>query len=111
MFQIWFKIKIDMEAERLYFDQDFDFSNSNPRYCYLDDDRIEFIDFERYVGPVTLQYLPNGGIQSLFHGDLIIKVNNGFLKVTKVIFNKQELTSKEFINLIGEENLANQVLL
>ena len=41
----------------------------------------------------------------------LISCNNGFLKVTKVIFNKQELTSKEFINLIGEENLANQVLL
>lgn len=100
-----------MEAKRLEFDKDFDFDDLEARYCYFNDDRIEFIEFERYVGPITLQYLPNGGIQSLFHGDLIIKVNNGFLKVTKVIFNKQELTSKEFINLIGEENLANQVLL
>ena len=111
-----------MEAKRLEFDKDFDFDDLKARYCYFNDDlearycyfnddRLEFIEFERYVGPITLQYLPNGGIQSLFHGDLIIKVNNGFLKVTKVIFNKQELTSKAFINLIGEENLANQVLL
>ena len=82
-----------MEAKRLEFDKDFDFDDLEARYCYFNDDRLD------------------GGIQSLFHGDLIIKVNNGFLKVTKVIFNKQELTSKEFINLIGEENLANQVLL
>ena len=70
-----------MEAKRLEFDKDFDFDDLEARYCYFNDDRLEFIEFERYVGPITLQYLPNGGIQ------------------------------KEFINLIGEENLANQVLL
>ena len=100
-----------MEAERIHFDLDFDFENKNTRYCYFNDDRVEFLEFERYVGPVTLQYLPNGGIQSLFGGNLIVKVNNGFLKVTKIHFEKKDFTSKEFISFIGEENLANQVLL
>ena len=100
-----------MEAERIRFDWDFDFENKNKRYCYFNDDRVEFLEFERYVGPITLQYLPNGGIQSLFGGSLIVKVNNGFLKVTKIYFEKKDFTSEEFINFIGEENLANQVLL
>ena len=99
------------EAKRLYFSKDFDFSDSSPRYCYLNDDRIEFISFERYAGPITLQYLPNGGIQSVFGGNLIIKVNNGFLKVDKVIFENKEMNSKEFISLIGEDKLVNFVLL
>ena len=99
------------EVRRILFDNDFDFSSNDKWYCYLNDDRLEFVEFERYVGPITLQNLPNGGVQSLYHGDLIIHVNNGFLKVTKVIFEGRELNSQEFIALVGEENLINQVLL
>ena len=100
-----------MEAKRINFDKDFDFDDTSPRYCYFNDDRVEFLVFERYVGPITLQYLPNGGIQSLYHGFLIVKVNNGFLKVSEVAFNKEKLTSDDFIKKVGEENLANRVLL
>ncbi len=99
------------EAKRINFDIDFDFEDKSIRYCYFNDDRIEFLEFDRYVGPITLQYLPNGGIQSLFNYNLIIKVNNGFLVVTKLIYEKEEMSSQKFISLIGEEKLINQVLL
>lgn len=99
------------EAKRINFDIDFDFEDKSTRYCYFNDDRIEFLEFDRYVGPITLQYLPNGGIQSLFNYNLIIKVNNGFLVVTKLIYEKEEMGSQKFISLIGEEKLINQVLL
>lgn len=99
------------EAKRIFFDKDFDFSSKEKQYCYFNDDRIEFVDYERYVGPITLQYLPNGGVQSMFDGHLIIKVNNGFLCVNKLTYQGKEYTSNEFIKFVGEENLINQVLL
>ena len=69
---------------------------------------IYFIEYGPYVGPITMQYLPNGGIQSLFHGLIIIKVNNGFMQVSKLIYQNKIYTSQEFIE--SHDSLMNQVL-
>ncbi len=69
---------------------------------------LTLVDIYMYNGPVTMQYLPYGGIQSVFHYHLIINTKEGFIACDKVIYDGQELTSKEFI--LQNENLVNQVL-
>lgn len=95
---------------RLDFSKDIDFTSALFLVCYLNGEKIIFTKYSKYFGPITMQYLPNGGIQSLFDNFLIIKINNGFLKVEELIFNEKKLTSKDFIKIFGEENLINQVL-
>ncbi|MBO8427280.1 MAG: hypothetical protein IAC58_01810 [Firmicutes bacterium] len=100
-----------MNLIKLDFSKDFDFSLKDiPLKVYFNNEVIIFLEYEKYTGPITLQYLPNGGIQSLFHGYLIIKVNNGFLKVKKLIYKNITFSSINFIKEVGEINLINQIL-
>ena len=61
-----------------------------------------------YDGPITMQYLPYGGIQSVFNYHLIINTVNGFIAVDNLIYDNNKMTSKEFIELFP--NLVNEVL-
>lgn len=61
-----------------------------------------------YNGPVTMQYLPYGGIQSIFNFHLILNTKNGFIACDLLTYDNKLLTSKEFI--INETNLVNTVL-
>ena len=61
-----------------------------------------------YVGPITMQYLPYGGIQSVFNYHLIINTVNGFVTADELIYNNNKMTSKEFIELFP--NLVNEIL-
>ena len=61
-----------------------------------------------YDGPITLQLLPYGGIQSVFDYKIIINCRNGFVASTKVIYDNKEMSSKEFISLF--DNIVNEVL-
>lgn len=61
-----------------------------------------------YVGPITMQYLPYGGIQSVFNYHLIINTVNGFVTADELIYNNKKMTSKEFIEL--NPNLVNEIL-
>lgn len=98
--------------ERIDFHKNFDFSSkNNDYYCYINNEKLIITEFKKYDGPITLQYLPNGGIQSLFNFKIIVKVNNGFLEIDKVIYKGNTYTSKEFIILIGEFNLLNHQLI
>ena len=100
-----------MNLIKLDFSKDFDFSLKDiPLKVYFNNEVIIFLEYEKYTGPITLQYLSNGGIQSLFHGYLIIKVNNGFLKVKKLIYKNVTFSSINFIKEVGEINLINQIL-
>ena len=100
-----------MNLIKLDFSKDFDFSLKDiPLKVYFNNEVIIFLEYEKYTGPITLQYLPSGGIQSLFHGFLIIKVNNGFLKVKKLIYKNVTFSSINFIKEVGEINLINQIL-
>ena len=99
-----------MEKYKLIdFEKDFDFFDEMPRGAYLDDELLIFTKFSRYIGPLTMQLLPNGGIQSLFNYQIIIKVNNGYLSVQELIVDDKVMSSKQFILEHGNE-LINKVL-
>lgn len=61
-----------------------------------------------YVGPITMQFLPYGGIQSVFDYHLIINTVNGFVTADNLIYNNKKMTTKEFIELYP--NLVNEIL-
>lgn len=92
------------------FNKDFDFESKDFYKASLNGEELIFTSFKQYDGPITLQFLPNGGIQSVFGYNLIIKVNNGFLCVNELIYKGQKMSSKEFIELKKDIELVNQVL-
>ena len=51
-----------------------------------------------YNGPVTMQYLPNGGIQSTFNGLIIINSPSGFIACQNVIYDGKYYSSAEFVS-------------
>ena len=61
-----------------------------------------------YDGPITLQYLPNGGIQSTFNYNLIINSKYGFIACKYVIYDNKKLTLFDFIN--SNKDLVNTIL-
>lgn len=61
-----------------------------------------------YEGPITLQALPYGGIQSIYNNQLIIYTKNGFISTDLVEYNGILMTTKKFIEI--EDNLVNQIL-
>lgn len=61
----------------------------------------------RYYGPITMQYLPYGGVQSVYDYQLILTTKTGFIATRKVIFDGEEMTSKEFIDLFPD--IVNEV--
>ena len=61
-----------------------------------------------YEGPITLQLLPYGGIQSVYANHLIIYTKNGFIFTDLVEYNGILMTTKKFIEI--EDNLVNHVL-
>lgn len=54
-------------------------------------------DLYMYDGPLTMQLLPYGGIQSLFNYQIILHVKNGYIASKKVIYDNCEMNAKEFI--------------
>ena len=61
-----------------------------------------------YYGPITLQYLPYGGIQSVYNYKIIINSKNGFIASDFVIYNGKLMSSKQFI--IENKDLVNIIL-
>lgn len=61
-----------------------------------------------YYGPITMQFLPNGGIQSVFDNKIIINTLNGFMFCDILIYDNIEMSSEEFIEKQG--NIVNEVL-
>ena len=95
---------------RIDFSKPIDFLKKDKLECFLGDKKLVFLEYDKYEGPITLQLLPNGGIQSLFHGILIIQTKGAFMGVTKLIYQGKILSSDEFIKEVGPFNLMNQVL-
>lgn len=62
----------------------------------------------RYYGPITMQYLPYGGIQSVYQNQLIINTKSGFIATKELIYDHEEISSEEFISRYP--NLVNEVL-
>ena len=81
---------------------------SNPIITTFRQKELVLLNPYLYDGPITMQYLPYGGIQSVFNYHLIINTVNGFIAVDNLIYDNKKMTSKEFIELFP--NLVNEVL-
>ncbi len=55
-----------------------------------------------------MQYLPYGGVQSLFDNQLIITTKSGFIATREVVYDHIKMTTKEFIQKFP--NIMNEVL-
>lgn len=62
----------------------------------------------RYYGPVTMQYLPYGGIQSVYQNQLILNTKSGFIATKEVIYDHEAMSTEEFIR--RNPDLVNEVL-
>ena len=69
---------------------------------------LVLLDMQSYDGPITMQFLPNGGIQSVFDNHIIINTLKGFMFCDIIIFDNIKMSSKEFIKMHG--NIVNEVL-
>lgn len=65
-------------------------------------------DLYQYQGPLTLQYLPNGGIQMIYQNQMIINTNLGYLATKKVMYDGIEYSIEELQKIVP--NLVNLVL-
>lgn len=61
----------------------------------------------RYYGPTTMQYLPYGGVQSVYNYQLIITTKSGFIATKTVIFDGKEMSTIKFIEMFP--NIVNEV--
>ncbi len=61
----------------------------------------------RYYGPLTLQYLPYGGVQSVYDNQLIINTKSGYIATRNVIYDGEEMSTKEFIHAFPD--IVNEV--
>lgn len=97
-----------MIYQEIDFNKDINFNLDNCGYTYFKNEKLILLNFYLYSGPITMQSLPNGGIQSTFNYHLIIKVKNGFLACDELIYKNKRMTSKEFIE--NNDNLVNCIL-
>ena len=65
-------------------------------------------DMQTYDGPITMQYLPSGGIQSTYNYHLIINTLKGFMFCDILIYDDKKMSSKQFIEMFP--NIVNEVL-
>lgn len=61
-----------------------------------------------YDGPITLQYLPIGGIQAIFDNAMIINSRYGFIATEEVVYDGIRYTIRKFKKKFP--NLVNLVL-
>ena len=61
-----------------------------------------------YDGPITMQFLPFGGIQSVFNYNLIINTKQGFIVPDYIIYDYNEYKVSDFVKKYT--NLVNLVL-
>ncbi len=74
----------------------------------FDNKKLILKNLKPYNGIITLQYLPNGGIQMIRDNKMIINYNNSFIYTEEVNFDNQNYKIIEFTKLYP--NLVNQVL-
>lgn len=74
----------------------------------LDGEPLILYGIKPYIGPVTMQYLPYGGIQSVFDGNLIITTKSGFIAPTSIGYRGQIYVPSEFTAIFTD--LVNRIL-
>lgn len=92
---------------------EFDFRNPVPSHMkdlltVFDGKSLLLKNIYAYHGPVTMQRLPCGGIQSVCGGHLIIYTQNGFIACDEVALNGTDLSSEAFIAMYPD--IVNRVL-
>lgn len=70
--------------------------------------KLILVNVSKYDGPVTMQFLPYGGIQSVYHNQLIINTKSGFIVPQKIIYDGVTYSNYEFTSKF--DDLVNQVL-
>ena len=60
-----------------------------------------------YHGPVTMQLLPYGGVQSVYGGNLIIYTKSGFICCDEVEYAGKTMKTSEFVDKYDQ--LVNRV--
>lgn len=65
-------------------------------------------NMKTYDGPITMQYLPLGGIQAVINYHLIINTLKGFMFCDILIYDNRKMSSKQFIEMFP--NIVNEVL-
>ena len=98
------KEMIDMN----YFNFDNEINNGDTITTKYKGNDLVLINLKLYEGPLTLQLLPYGGIQSVFNYNLIIHFKNGYFYPEKLIYNNNEISVKEFIKT--NTDLVNYIL-
>jgi hypothetical protein len=91
-----------------YFDFKNEINNGDTIKTKYNNKELVLIDLQSYEGPLTMQLLPYGGIQSVYNYNLIIHFKNGYYKPNKIVYDGLEMSVKEFI--VNNENLVNYVL-
>lgn len=61
-----------------------------------------------YNGPITLQFLPSGGIQTIYNDELVIRISDGYIACKEVIYDNKYYLIKDFYKLYN--NLINTIL-
>ena len=94
-------------ADKL-FDFSFNVVPNNNLTTTLFGKKLVLHNVRQYNGPVTMQLLPFGGIQTVFGGNLVINCKNGFFTCDNVTYDQQQYATKDFVKLF--DNLVNLVL-
>lgn len=76
-------------------------------YTTFNNKLLILLNVEKYDGPITMQYLPFGGIQSFYNGNLIINCKNCFISVSELIYENNKISSKDFIKKYEDELINN----
>ncbi len=61
-----------------------------------------------YDGPLTLQYLPSGGVQTIYNDELVIRINDGYIACKEVIYDNKYYLINDFYKL--NYNIINTIL-
>ena len=81
---------------------------NNPIVTTFNKKELILLDPYMYEGPITMQFLPFGGIQSVYNYHIILNTFNGFIAVDYVIYDNEKMTSQQFIERF--DNIVNIVL-
>lgn len=88
------------------------FNNLKPYTNYIETTlfgrKLVLKNLYQYVGPLTMQYLPYGGIQMIINGQIVVSTNIGYLATKEVEYDGINYTVNEFSHKFS--NLVNLVL-
>ena len=91
-----------------YFDFNEEVNIGSDIYTTFEGKELVLKNVYRYFGPVTMQYLPYGGVQSVYDNQIILTTKSGYIATRNLIYDGKEISSEEFILLFPD--IVNEVL-